>query len=215
LGRNSSASFAAAAGLKPLSTAPVDSGAVIRQRSSMTIEQIGPSKLPRFGHSWRVCQGGVDRADVIETVIILRRKRYPRSISGGAAQLMLKRYGERALEESAARADELGLAGDEDGATTWRRIEWRAIPSSPSFGHAIHIFDRDSMAVVSNLSARTDIPQLPRRLARTNAYQCRAFSSHLKRRDPTARSGGPGACQVQTVAPISLYRTTYIDFLPP
>jgi hypothetical protein len=38
-----------------------------------------------------------------------------------AAQLMLKRYGEKALDESAARADELALAGD-DGATTWRRI---------------------------------------------------------------------------------------------
>ena len=36
-----------------------------------------------------------------------------------AAQLMLKR---KALEESAARADELALAGDADGATTWRRI---------------------------------------------------------------------------------------------
>jgi hypothetical protein len=39
-----------------------------------------------------------------------------------AAQLMLKRYGEKALEESAARADELALAGDADGTTTWRRI---------------------------------------------------------------------------------------------
>jgi hypothetical protein len=38
------------------------------------------------------------------------------------AQLMLKRYGEKALGESAARADELALAGDDDGATTWRRI---------------------------------------------------------------------------------------------
>jgi hypothetical protein len=35
---------------------------------------------------------------------------------------MLKRYGERALDESAARADELVLAGDDDGAATWRRI---------------------------------------------------------------------------------------------
>ena len=35
---------------------------------------------------------------------------------------MLKRYGEKALEESAARADELALAGDDHGATTWRRI---------------------------------------------------------------------------------------------
>jgi hypothetical protein len=39
-----------------------------------------------------------------------------------ATQLMIKRYGERALEESAVRADELALAGDDAGATTWRRI---------------------------------------------------------------------------------------------
>ena len=39
-----------------------------------------------------------------------------------AAQLMLRRYGEKAEEESAARADELASAGDDDGATTWRRI---------------------------------------------------------------------------------------------
>jgi len=38
-----------------------------------------------------------------------------------AAQLMLKRYGEKALEESAVRADELTLAGDDDGAATWHR----------------------------------------------------------------------------------------------
>ena len=35
---------------------------------------------------------------------------------------MLKRYGELALEESAARATELALAGDDDGSATWRRI---------------------------------------------------------------------------------------------
>jgi hypothetical protein len=39
-----------------------------------------------------------------------------------ATHLMLKRYGEQALEESAARADELARAGDDDGAATWRRI---------------------------------------------------------------------------------------------
>jgi len=39
-----------------------------------------------------------------------------------AANLMLKRYGEKALEESAARADELAAARDHDGAATWRRI---------------------------------------------------------------------------------------------
>jgi hypothetical protein len=32
-----------------------------------------------------------------------------------AATLMLKRYGERALEESASRADELASAGDDNG----------------------------------------------------------------------------------------------------
>jgi hypothetical protein len=41
-----------------------------------------------------------------------------------AANLMLKRYGEKASEESAARrADELAAGGDHDGATTWRRIK--------------------------------------------------------------------------------------------
>ena len=35
---------------------------------------------------------------------------------------MLKRYGEIAFEESAARPDELAPAGDDDGAATWRRI---------------------------------------------------------------------------------------------
>jgi hypothetical protein len=39
-----------------------------------------------------------------------------------AAQLMIKRYGDNALEESATRANEVALAGDEDGAATWRRI---------------------------------------------------------------------------------------------
>jgi hypothetical protein len=32
------------------------------------------------------------------------------------------RYGDNALEESAARANELALASDDDGAATWRRI---------------------------------------------------------------------------------------------
>jgi len=39
-----------------------------------------------------------------------------------AATLMLKRYGEKALEESAARADELFAEQDHDGAAVWRRI---------------------------------------------------------------------------------------------
>jgi hypothetical protein len=39
-----------------------------------------------------------------------------------AANLMLKRYGEKALEESTTRADELAAEGDHHGVSTWRRI---------------------------------------------------------------------------------------------
>ena len=39
-----------------------------------------------------------------------------------AANLMLKRYGEKAFEESITRADEFAADGDRDGASTWRRI---------------------------------------------------------------------------------------------
>jgi len=39
-----------------------------------------------------------------------------------AAHLMVKRYGDKALEESSTRVDELAAAGDHDGADTWRRI---------------------------------------------------------------------------------------------
>ena len=39
-----------------------------------------------------------------------------------AASLMLKRYGEKALDESTARADELFAEQDHHGAAVWRRI---------------------------------------------------------------------------------------------
>jgi hypothetical protein len=39
-----------------------------------------------------------------------------------AANLMMKRYGDKALEESGTRVDELTTAGDHDGVDTWRRI---------------------------------------------------------------------------------------------
>jgi hypothetical protein len=35
---------------------------------------------------------------------------------------MLKRYGTKALEESAARAEELAAEDDHNGAAVWRRI---------------------------------------------------------------------------------------------
>ena len=39
-----------------------------------------------------------------------------------AAHLMLKRYGEKALEESDARAEDLAAADDYNGVAVWRRI---------------------------------------------------------------------------------------------
>jgi len=39
-----------------------------------------------------------------------------------AALVMLKRFGDNAPKESAARADNLETEGDRDGAATWRRI---------------------------------------------------------------------------------------------
>jgi len=39
-----------------------------------------------------------------------------------AATLMLKRYGDKALDQSRTRIDELAAAGDHNGADTWRRI---------------------------------------------------------------------------------------------
>lgn len=36
---------------------------------------------------------------------------------------MLKRYGDKALEESATRADQLEDEGDPEGVATWRLIE--------------------------------------------------------------------------------------------
>jgi hypothetical protein len=35
---------------------------------------------------------------------------------------MLKRYGDKALEQSRTRIEELAADGDHDGANTWRRI---------------------------------------------------------------------------------------------
>jgi hypothetical protein len=52
---------------------------------------------------------------------------------------MIKRYGDKALRESATRADELARAGDEDGAASWRRImaavEQRANRTPPGRVH--------------------------------------------------------------------------------
>jgi len=77
-------------------------------------------------------------------VLSLYRQR-PYSFSGmipeidiwRAAQLMLKRYGDNAFNESVARADELAAGDDQNGAATWRRIATaveqlaNTIPSGP------------------------------------------------------------------------------------
>jgi hypothetical protein len=66
--------------------------------------QRGRAALQAPVRSWKSCR-------VIPEIDIWR-----------AATLMLKRYGEKALEESAARVDELATAGDDNGVAVWRRI---------------------------------------------------------------------------------------------
>jgi len=65
--------------------------------------QCGRAGLQSPARSWKSC-------GVIPEIDIWR-----------AAALMLKRYGEKALEESTSRVDELATAGDDDG-VAWRRI---------------------------------------------------------------------------------------------
>jgi hypothetical protein len=62
-----------------------------------------------------VDKGPVERKHAIARVV-------PEIDIWRAANLMLKRYGEKALEESATRVDELASDDDHDGADTWRRI---------------------------------------------------------------------------------------------
>jgi hypothetical protein len=62
-----------------------------------------------------VDKGPVERKHAIARVV-------PEIDIWRAANLMLKRYGEKALEESTTRADELAATGDDNGAATWRRI---------------------------------------------------------------------------------------------
>jgi hypothetical protein len=50
-----------------------------------------------------------------------------------AAQLMLKRNRDSALEESAARANDLALAGDDDGTNTWPPDNGSRLYSKPAF----------------------------------------------------------------------------------
>src|SRR5215831_16290941 len=63
-------------------------------------------------YGWITCSAGDKQALAIIPEIDIWR----------AASLMLKRYGEKALEESAARADELFAEQDHDGAAVWRRV---------------------------------------------------------------------------------------------
>jgi hypothetical protein len=73
--------------------------------------QKGVYRVPRVSKIKALSTAAVHSDGVIPEIDIWR-----------AAQLMLKRYGDQALKESAARATELTLAGDDDGAATWHRI---------------------------------------------------------------------------------------------
>ena len=58
----------------------------------------------------------------ISTASVRFSQRVTRDRYLACRHLMLKRYGDKALEQSATRADELAADGDHDGADTWRRI---------------------------------------------------------------------------------------------
>jgi hypothetical protein len=59
-----------------------------------------------------------------------------------AANLMLKRYGDKAREESAGPADELAADDDHNGAATWRRITPMPSCSSRTSSRPGHCADR-------------------------------------------------------------------------
>jgi hypothetical protein len=71
--------------------------------------------------------------------MIASHYRYPEIDIWRTATLMLKRYGDEALEQSRTRIDELVADGDHDGADTWRRIteavRWLANMTPPDALH--------------------------------------------------------------------------------
>ena len=67
---------------------------------------------------------------------------------GRAATLMLKRYGDKALEQSRTRIDELASDGDHDGADTWRRITL-PLSSLPARHHPDRCTDRNDPDTVA------------------------------------------------------------------
>jgi hypothetical protein len=67
-------------------------------------------------NSWRSLQGAVSKPKPHFVFHV------PEKDIGRAATLMLKRYGGTALEESTTWADQLDVAGDPEGAATWRWI---------------------------------------------------------------------------------------------
>ena len=104
----------------PDAAAPVDIGAlggVRRTTSQRSISRPPAATLTRgfTGHAImgvkRLSSASLQCSRVIPEIDIWR-----------AATLMLKRYGDKALEQSRTRIDELASDGDHDGADTWRRI---------------------------------------------------------------------------------------------
>ena len=104
-----------------------------------------PRRARRHRYIWRQCAGRASSAvniAAIAATLTLRfatnaimdvkhfcrpqacsvRRVIPEIDIWRAATLMLKRYGGRALERSATRAEELAADGDHNGTDTWRRI---------------------------------------------------------------------------------------------
>jgi hypothetical protein len=66
------------------------------------------------------CKGS-NQPDIVPKSPVLRLM-IPEKDIWLAATLMIKRYGDQALAESATRADQLDREGDPGGAATWRLI---------------------------------------------------------------------------------------------
>jgi hypothetical protein len=106
-----------------------------------------------------------------------------------AASLMLKRYGEKALEESAARADELFAEQDHDGAAVWRRIidavgqlaNTTPSANSPTRRRRAGSTDHRESHSAAGSTRPAALPLAPKLLLKTDFFENRAEEAGITR----------------------------------